>query len=87
MARTDLLSSFPTYLISVIVKAFSRKDHFRVIEGKVVLYLTFHFQIRTRTLFIFSWNPPAIILAVYQYPDIVGTIHLLAVSLKNGKVK
>lgn len=87
MARTDLPISFPTYLISVIVKAFSRKDHYGVIEGKVVLYLTFHFQIRTRTLFIFSWYPPTVILAVYQYPDIVGTIHLLAVSLKSGKVK
>ena len=71
------------YLISVAVKAFLVVDNFCVVKGKMVLYLTVHFQFRAGDFFVFLGYPPIAVAAVYQHPNIMRTIHLLTVSLQN----
>ena len=65
------------------VKAFPVVDNFCVVKGKMVLYLTVHFQFRAGDFFVFLWYPPITVDAVYQHPNIMRTIHLLTVGLQN----
>lgn len=58
-------------------------DNFCVVKGKMVLYLTVHFQFRAGDFFVFLWYPPITVTAVNQHPNIMWTIHLLTVRLQN----
>ena len=75
------------YLIIVSKSASSRSDQVGVKKRKVVLYLTFHFNIRACAAFACSGYPPLVTVseAVKKYPNIMWTIHLLSISLERSQ--
>ena len=59
--RDILTFKLALYLFGITVKASFGSEHKCMKKRKVVLYLTFHFQIGARDVFIFSWYPPVIV--------------------------
>ena len=74
--------SLVTYLVGIRVKGSLQWHHVSMIKWKVVLYLTFHFQVRTSDAFSFFWYPPVVIFAVCKNPDIMWTVHPCTMSLR-----